>query len=86
MNLDDYSAWLGFWWRRWNIRGVQFRSKAGGQFANVFNREFTSVKDTQLFYINDKVSFQFILVREPILDAVSHSGHISISIDGKYLT
>jgi len=37
MNLVDYSTWLGFWWRRWNIRGVQFRDKAGGSFANVFD-------------------------------------------------
>jgi hypothetical protein len=41
MNLVDYSTWLGFWWRRWNIRGVQFRDKAGGSFANVCDRGFS---------------------------------------------
>jgi len=47
MNLIDYSTWLAFWWRRWNIRGVQFQDKAGRQFGNIFDREFTFVKDAQ---------------------------------------
>ncbi|KAF8155796.1 hypothetical protein B0H34DRAFT_509861 [Crassisporium funariophilum] len=34
-NIVDYSTWLRFWWRRWNIRGVQFRDKSGISYANV---------------------------------------------------
>ncbi|KAF9475123.1 hypothetical protein BDN70DRAFT_884073 [Pholiota conissans] len=27
--LVDHAVWLGFWWRRWNIRGVHFCDKKG---------------------------------------------------------
>jgi len=33
----DYSVWLRFWWRRWNIRGVQFLDKTGVSFHEVYD-------------------------------------------------
>ncbi|KAF8965061.1 hypothetical protein BDZ97DRAFT_1918503 [Flammula alnicola] len=35
LNIVDYATWLGFWWRRWNIRGVHFRDKTGASYQNV---------------------------------------------------
>ena len=37
-NILDYSTWLRFWWRRWNIRGVNFLDKSGVSFHEVYDR------------------------------------------------
>ena len=34
----DYSTWLRFWWRRWNIRGIHFLDKSGVSFHEVYDR------------------------------------------------
>ncbi|KAF8171498.1 hypothetical protein BJ912DRAFT_1066157 [Pholiota molesta] len=33
--LANHAVFLGFWWRRWNIRGVHFRDKTGSSYYNV---------------------------------------------------
>jgi len=32
-------TWLNYWWRRWNIRGIQFRDKAGTSYDQVKDRK-----------------------------------------------
>ena len=39
-NILDYSTWLRFWWRRWNIRGIHFLDKSGVSFHEVYDRMF----------------------------------------------
>ena len=40
-SILDYSTWLRFWWRRWNIRGIHFLDKSGVSFHEVYDRMFT---------------------------------------------
>jgi hypothetical protein len=68
MHLVDYSTWLGLWWRRWNIRGVQFRDKAGGSFANVYDREFIFISCVNESTLN--LVFFITLAREALLDSI----------------
>jgi len=39
-SILDYSTWLRFWWRRWNIRGIRFLDKTGVSFHEVYDRKF----------------------------------------------
>jgi len=36
-SILDYSTWLRFWWRRWNIRGIHFLDKSGVSFHEVYD-------------------------------------------------
>lgn len=33
----DYSTWLRFWWRRWNIRGIHFLDKSGVSLHEIYD-------------------------------------------------
>ena len=39
-SILDYSTWLRFWWRRWNIRGIHFLDKTGVSYHEVYDREY----------------------------------------------
>jgi len=35
VDVINEATWLNYWWRRWNIRGIQFLDKAGTSYDNV---------------------------------------------------
>ena len=48
-SILDYSTWLRFWWRRWNIRGIHFLDKSGVSFHEVYDRMFTFSVDISTY-------------------------------------
>jgi hypothetical protein len=61
----DYSAWLHFWWRRWNIRGIHFLDKSGVSFHEIYDRMFIPPFFSWLTY-----ALTVTLAGERILDSV----------------
>ncbi len=35
VDIVDQTVWLSYWWRRWNLRSIEFTDKAGRQYRDV---------------------------------------------------
>ena len=64
-SILDYSAWLRFWWRRWNIRGVHFLDKSGVSYHEVYDRMCS-----QPFFSLPETYLTVMIAGERILDSV----------------
>lgn len=49
VDIVGQAVWLTYWWRRWNLRGIEFTDKAGRSYQNIQDCESPFVCQENLF-------------------------------------